>query len=66
MYSNLPENIQTDGAVGVDVRMVDLSSEGDLWRLEWIVRGEVDGEEEDPSLVRTVWRAHDGGLKYVM
>ena len=33
-----------------------------LWRLERVVRGEVNGEEEDASLVRALRRAHDGGL----
>ena len=42
--------------------MVDLGGEGDLRRLEGIVRGEVNGEEEDAALVWTVRRSHDGGL----
>ena len=33
-----------------------------LWRLERIVRGEVNGEEEDSSLVWALWGSHDGGL----
>ena len=35
---------------------------GYLWRLEWIVRGKVNGEEENSSLIRTFWGSHDGGL----
>ena len=42
--------------------MVDLGGEGDLRRLEGIVRGEVNGEEEDPALVGTVRGSHDGRL----
>lgn len=42
--------------------MVDASGECHLGRLERVVGGEVDGEEEDSALVRRLWRAHDGGL----
>ena len=42
--------------------MVDAGGEGDLGRLEGVVGGEVDGEEEDPALVGTVWGSHDGCL----
>ena len=42
--------------------MVDAGGECDLGRLEGVVGGEVDGEEEDPALVGTVRRSHDGGL----
>ena len=57
-----PQDVETDGPVGVDVGVIDLGGEGDLGGLEGVVCGEVDGEEEDPSLIRTVWRTHDGGL----
>ena len=57
-----PQDVETDGPVGVDVGVVDLGGEGDLGGLEGVVCGEVDGEEEDPSLIRTVWRTHDSGL----
>ena len=30
--------------------------------LERVVGGEVNGEKEDPALVGTVRRSHDGGL----
>ena len=33
-----------------------------LWWLEWVVSREVDGQEENSSLVWAVWWAHDGGL----
>ncbi len=42
--------------------MIDSGRECDLWWLERVVGGKVDGEEEDPSLVGTLWWAHDGGL----
>ncbi len=34
--------------------MVDSSGEVDLGRLEWIVCGEMDGQEEDSALERAV------------
>lgn len=49
----VPEDIQTDAAVGVDVGVVDAGGEVDLGRLEWVVGREVNGEEEDAS---RVWR----------
>lgn len=49
----VPQDVQTDTAVGVDVGVVDAGGEVDLRRLEWVVRGEMDGEEEDTS---GVWR----------
>ena len=44
--------------------MVNLRREGDFGWLEGVVSGEVDGEEEDPALVRTVRWSHDGGLQH--
>jgi hypothetical protein len=49
----VPQDVQTDTAVGVDVGVVDAGGEVDLGGLEWVVGGEVDGEEEDTS---GVWR----------
>lgn len=40
--------------------LVDLSGEGDLGRLERVVGGEVDVEEEDASLERTIGRTCGG------
>lgn len=57
-----PQNVQADGSVAVDVGMVDARREGDFRGLEGVVRGKVDGEEEHPSLVGTVRRAHDRRL----
>ena len=42
--------------------MVDPGGEGHLGGLEGVVGGEVDGEEENPSLVGAVGGAHDGCL----
>lgn len=38
----VPQDIQTDAAVRVDVRVVDASSEVNLRWLEWVVGREVD------------------------
>jgi hypothetical protein len=37
-----------------------------LWGFEGIVCREVDGEEKYSTLVWTVWRSHNCGLKYVI
>ena len=44
------QNVQADGAVGVDIRVVDAGGEVDLGRLEGVVCGKVDGEEKDAAL----------------
>ena len=59
----VPENIQANRPVGVDVWVINLGREGDLRRLERVVRGEVNCEEEDSALVWTVRGPHDGGLQ---
>ena len=45
------ENVQADAAVAVDVGVVDAGGEVDLGRLEGVVCGEMDGEEEDTARV---------------
>ena len=40
--------------------MVDAGAEGDLGRLEGVLGGEVDVEEEDAALVRGTGRPEDG------
>ena len=45
----VPQNIQADGAVAVDVGVVNAGGEVDLRGLEGVVCGEVDGEEEDAA-----------------
>lgn len=47
----ISENVKTDAAVAVDVGVVDAGREVDLGRLEGVVCGEVDGEEEDTARV---------------
>jgi hypothetical protein len=45
----VPQDVQTDAAVGVDVGVVDASGEVDLGRLEGVVGREVNGQEEDTA-----------------
>ena len=47
----VPQHVETDRAVGVDVGVVDLGSEANLGWLEGVVGGEGDGEEEDATRV---------------
>jgi len=44
------QNVQADGAVGIDIRVVDASGEVDLGRLEGVVCGKVDGKEKHAAL----------------
>lgn len=50
----VPENIQADAAIGVDVGVVDAGGEVNLGRLEGVVCGEVDRQEEDTAGVGRV------------
>ena len=61
----LLENIKADGAVRVDVRVVDSRGEVDLRRLEGVIRREMDVQEEDTTSVGRVIGAHDGCLPVV-
>lgn len=45
----VPQDIQTDAAVRVDVGVIDAGGEVNLGGLERVVGREVDGEEEDTS-----------------
>ena len=56
------EDVKANTAVAVDVWVVDAGCEVDLWWLERVVCGEVDGEEEDTARVWGVSRTHDCGL----
>lgn len=56
------EDVEADAAVRVDVAVVNAGGEVDLGRLEGVVGGEVDVEEEDAAGVGGVVGAHDGGL----
>ena len=46
------EDVQTDRAVGVDVRVVDFRRELHLRGLEGVVLRELDVQEKNPALVR--------------
>ena len=48
----VPQNIETDGTVCIDVGVVDLGREADLGGLEGIIGWEGDGEEEDTPGIR--------------
>jgi hypothetical protein len=50
----IPQNVKTDRTVGIDVRVVDASGEVDLGRLEGVVGGESDAQEEDTGRVWAV------------
>lgn len=58
----VPQDVETDGTVRVDVGVIDSRGEVDLWRLEGVVCREVYREEEDTARVRTVPWTHNGGL----
>jgi hypothetical protein len=45
----IPQDIQTDGTVGVDVGVIDLGRKTNLRRLEGVIGGERDGEEENTA-----------------
>lgn len=48
----IPQDIQTDGSICVDVRVVDLRREAHFGRLEGVIGRESDREEEDATRVR--------------
>ena len=48
----VPQDIKTDGTVGVDIGVIDLGREADLGRLEGIIDWERDGEEKDTAGIR--------------
>ena len=50
----IPQDIETNRSIRVDVRMVDLGREGDFGRFEGVVGRERDRQEEDASSVRRV------------
>ena len=62
----LLEDVEADGAVGVNIRVVDPCREIDLGRLEWIIGWEADVQEKYSTRKgRVIW-AHDGGLPMVL
>lgn len=56
------ENVETNCALIIHVRMVHLCLEGHLRRLKRIIRWEMDLHKEDATLVRAGRRAHNCGL----
>mmetsp|Transcript_31338 Transcript_31338/g.57827 ORF Transcript_31338/g.57827 Transcript_31338/m.57827 type:complete len:211 (-) Transcript_31338:4-636(-) len=56
------EDIKANATTGIDVGVVNLGGEVDLWGLERVVRREADVECKDASLERRVSRSHDRGL----
>lgn len=57
----VPQNIETNAAVGVDVRVVNLRREGHLRRLKGVVRREGYVEEEDATGVGRI-RLHRSAM----
>lgn len=55
------EYVQADGALRVHVAVVDACFECHFWRLEWVVRCEVDVQVEDSTLVDRSSRTIDSG-----
>jgi len=60
------EDVEADGAIGVDVGVVDPGGEVELGGLEGVIGGEMDVQEEHSSSVRRVVGAHDGCLPVVL
>jgi hypothetical protein len=56
----LIQNIQAEAAVPVDIRMVHARCELDTGRPHGVVGRELDGEEENAAIVRSVGRTEDG------
>jgi hypothetical protein len=50
----IPQNVEADRSVRIDVWVVNLRREADFGRFEWVIRGKHDGEEKDASRVRRV------------
>jgi hypothetical protein len=50
----IPQDIQTDRSIGIDVGVVDLCRKADFGGLEGVVGGKADGEEEDTPSIRRI------------
>ena len=57
------QDVQADGAIAVDVRVVDAGGECKFRGLERVVRGEVDIEEKHPTLKGRVCWPENGRLR---
>lgn len=58
----VPQDIQANATIAVDVGVVNAGSEVDLRWLERVVGGEVNREEEDAAGIGRVAGSHDGRL----
>ena len=54
------QDVETDDALGVDIAVVDSGAELHFRRLEGIIGGEMNIQEEDASLIDRSRRAEDG------
>merc|ERR1719195_2197685 len=54
------QDVETDDALGVDIAVVDPGAELHFWRLEGIIGGEVNIQEEDATFIDRSRRAEDG------
>lgn len=50
----VPQDIQTNGTIGVDVGVVNLGRKTNLGRFKRVIGGEGDGEEENTACIRRV------------
>ena len=50
----IPQDIQTNGTIGIDVGVVNLRRKTDLGRFEGVIGGKADGEEENTACIRRV------------
>jgi hypothetical protein len=48
----IPQNIQTDGSIGIDVRVIDLRPKADFGWLEGVIGWERDCKEENSARIR--------------
>ena len=50
----IPQDIQTNGTIGIDVGVVNLGRKTDLGRFKGVIGREGDGEEENAACIRRV------------
>lgn len=48
----IPQNIQTNGTIGVDVGVINLGRKTDLRRFERVIGRKGDGKEENTACIR--------------
>lgn len=53
------KNVQAYAPVAINIGMKYLSSESNLWGLEWIIRWEVNGNQKHTTRIRTILGPHD-------